>query len=307
MKKTTGSGEKASFYRASTLPELLVFQANYQKFQFARHFHDEFALGLMESGVQKIFCHGRDYFAPAGSLITVNPGDIHDGCSANGAGYKYRILYIPVDLMQEAGSVGLKQNPEVVFKTPVTNDPTFGIQLRRLHCMLDKPARQDRGAQPQQVNENSTAVIRPLAARFSDKKEALEVQTFFYSLLIAFISRHGIEKTEWCKEQFFPGSVMRATEFINDNPEKKLSLDNIAAVAGLSRFHFLRVFKNATGMSPYAYLLHRRLQLAKESIKKKKSLANAAMDAGFADQSHLSRRFKAAYGITLNQYRKTVC
>ncbi len=60
-------------------------------------------------------------------------------------------------------------------------------------------------------------------------------------------------------------------------------------------------------MSPYAYLLHRRLQLAKESIKKKKSLADAAMDAGFADQSHLSRRFKAAYGITLNQYRKTVC
>ncbi len=53
MEKTTGSGEKASFYRTSTLPELLVFQANYRKFQFARHFHDEFALGLMESGVQK--------------------------------------------------------------------------------------------------------------------------------------------------------------------------------------------------------------------------------------------------------------
>ncbi|BCL63244.1 AraC family transcriptional regulator [Desulfomarina profundi] len=313
MEKATGSGEKASFYRASILPELLVFQASYRKFQFARHFHDEFALGVMESGVQKIFCHGRDYFAPTGSLITVNPGDIHDGCSGDGASYKYRILYIPMELMQEAGSVGSGKNREIFFRTPVTHDPAFAIQLRRLHCMLDEPSWKDLKTQPfmpfgyRQSNKNQASAEKFSTVEFSGKKESLEVQTFFYSLLLTFISRHGIEKNDWRKEQVFPYSVMRATEFINDNSEKKLSLDDIAAAAGLSRFHFLRVFKNATGMSPYAYLLHRRLQLAKEGIKKKKSLADAAIDAGFADQSHLSRRFKAAYGITLNQYRKTVC
>ncbi|WP_457576106.1 AraC family transcriptional regulator [Desulfomarina sp.] len=307
MEKIRGSGEKASFYRASILPELFVFQASFHKFQFIRHFHDEFALGLMESGVQKIFCHGRDYFAQAGSLITVNPGDIHDGCSADGAGYKYKILYIPMELMQEAGAGGGKKKPEIYIKTPVTNDPAFGILLRQFHYLLDKSAWLELKTPSPQGNANPAAAERFSEVGVSGKEETLRVQTFFYSLLIAFLARHGIEKNERAKEKFFPDSVMRATEFINDNPEKKISLEDIAAAAGLSRFHFLRVFKKATGMSPYAYLLHRRLQLAKESIKKKKSLTDSALDAGFADQSHLSRRFKAAYGITLHQYRKTVC
>jgi AraC-like DNA-binding protein len=266
--------EKTSFYRVASLPDLLVFQAEYRNFQFDRHFHDDFALGLMESGVQKIYCRGRDFFASAGSLITVNPGEIHDGCSADGSGYIYRILYIPHELVQEAGSPDGKR--EVVFTDPVTRDPVFAARLSRLFSLLDK-------------------------------EDILEVETAFYSLLITFLARHGSEKMQLPGKQVFSDPVFKTCEYINDNAIENLSLDDIAAVAGLSRFHFLRVFKKSTGMSPYAYLLHRRLQLAKEGIRRRKSLADAAIDAGFSDQSHLSRRFKAAYGITLNQYRKAVC
>ncbi len=66
---------------------------------------------------------------------------------------------------------------------------------------------------------------------------------------------------------------------------------------------FLRLFKASTGLSPHAYLMMRRLELAKHLIQQGKTLAQAAYDAGFADQSHLPRHFKAAYGFTPGQFQ----
>ena len=85
-----------------------------------------------------------------------------------------------------------------------------------------------------------------------------------------------------------------------------ISLENIAGAVGLSRFHFLRLFKETTGLPPHAYLIQRRVELARQSIEKGSPLADAAIEAGFADQSHLTRRFKAVYGVTPGEYRKAV-
>ncbi len=85
-----------------------------------------------------------------------------------------------------------------------------------------------------------------------------------------------------------------------------ISLEDIAAVVGLSRFHFLRLFKNTTGFSPHAYLIQRRIELAKQSIEKGQCLTDAAINSGFSDQSHLTRCFKSTLGVTPGQYQKMV-
>jgi AraC-like DNA-binding protein len=78
---------------------------------------------------------------------------------------------------------------------------------------------------------------------------------------------------------------------------RQSSLDEIAREVGVSRFYFLRLFKASTGLSPHAYLMMRRLELAKHLIQQGKTLAQAAYDAGFADQSHLTRHFNSCVWI----------
>lgn len=269
--------DKATLYRAEKLDNLLVFQANYLKFQFSRHAHEDFALGLMEGGIQRFYCRGEDCRAPLGSLITVNAGEVHDGMSADGRAYRYRIIYIPGALMKEIGADMVVSGESPYFRRPVTEDPELAGRLGSVFRLLDE-----------------------------EHIDFLEVQSLFYTLLTTLLARHGT--TTHCGScKIVPEAVDRACAFINDMAGRNITLDDIASAAGLSRYHFLRIFNASTGMTPHSYLLQRRLQLAKVLLKKGSTIADAALDACFADQSHFSRKFKAAFGITPNQYKKAVC
>lgn len=271
--------EKAVLFRAEMLDDLLVFKANYQKFQFCRHAHEDFALGLMEGGTQKFNCCGEEYCAPPGSLISVNAGEVHDGMSADGGEYRYRIIYIPESLLQKVGAEMINDRGQHYFSRPVIVDSMLAESLACLFLLLETSA-----------------------------VDLLELQTLFYGLLAELLTRHGTSSAAVSAHaQQAPRAIERACEFINDMAKENISLDEIAAAAGLSRYHFLRVFNQSLGMTPHAFLLLRRLQLARESIRRGSAIADAALETCFADQSHFSRRFKAAYGITPRQFQKAVC
>lgn len=92
--------------------------------------------------------------------------------------------------------------------------------------------------------------------------------------------------------------LARAKERIDAHPEVPVSLAELAADAGLSRFHLLRAFKAANQLPPHAYRLHRQLHMARRLIMAGHSLVQASHLAGFADQSHLTRHFVSNYGLT---------
>ncbi|MNE23662.1 Arabinose operon regulatory protein [compost metagenome] len=71
----------------------------------------------------------------------------------------------------------------------------------------------------------------------------------------------------------------------------------------LSPFHFARVFRQATGLPPHAWLKQRRLEQARALLKDGCAPSSVAMQLGFADQSHLNRQFKQAYGVAPGEYR----
>ena len=80
--------------------------------------------------------------------------------------------------------------------------------------------------------------------------------------------------------------------------DANMSLDDLAMITGLSRFHLLRVFRAATGLPPHTYFNHMRLRRAKRLLFDGASIADAAAATGFADQSHLNRHFKAMWGVS---------
>jgi AraC-like DNA-binding protein len=96
--------------------------------------------------------------------------------------------------------------------------------------------------------------------------------------------------------------LSRVQERIDDAPARCHALVELAALAGLSRYQTLRGFARMTGLTPHAYVLQRRLDTARRLIRHGSNLADAAVEAGFADQSHMHRVFVRRHGFTPGAY-----
>jgi AraC-like DNA-binding protein len=98
------------------------------------------------------------------------------------------------------------------------------------------------------------------------------------------------------------GAVKRALKHIHDHFCERLSLEDLAAVAQLSVFRFATVFRRRVGVPPHRYICQLRVQRAQALLRDGVPAAIVANQAGFFDQSHLSRHFRSACGMTPGQY-----
>ncbi len=89
-----------------------------------------------------------------------------------------------------------------------------------------------------------------------------------------------------------------ARELVASDPGSRHDLARLAAATGVGRFQVIRDFREVTGLTPTAFIRDHRVRLAERLIRAGETLAGAALAAGFADQSHLSRAFKRAHGFT---------
>ena len=99
----------------------------------------------------------------------------------------------------------------------------------------------------------------------------------------------------------------RAIEFIDAHLAEDISLEALARAAGLSAFHFARLFKRSTGLSPHQYVLRCRVERARGLLmRSKSSIAEVAIAVGFCDQSHLAAHFKRLYGVSPKAFLQQV-
>ena len=270
--------EQAQLWKPEALEGISLFKAKFKHFEFAKHVHNEFAIGIIENGAQKFYHGGSTHLAPSRSIITVNPDEVHDGKTATDTGYQYRMAYIRPELISELLQEMCGSDASLrYFSSPVTFDSQVSAQLLQALKILEYTP-----------------------------DNFLEVQSCFVQAVVDLFIRHGQpnQTPASLKKNYYV--VRKAREFMQERLAENISLEDISHIVGVSRFHFLRLFKSATGLSPHAYLLMRRLEKAKALIEQGRSLAEAAFEAGFADQSHMTRRFKTAYGITPGHYQKVL-
>jgi AraC-like DNA-binding protein len=98
--------------------------------------------------------------------------------------------------------------------------------------------------------------------------------------------------------------LLRARDYILASLQHNVSIDDIAKVANMSKYHFIRQFRQQFGITPHQYVLSCRVNLARRIIESGKSLNQAAFEAGFADDSHLNRHFKRIYGLTPKRFQR---
>jgi len=225
---------------------------------FARHSHDEFGVGIITKGAQRSWSGRGMVEAGQGDLITVNPGEVHDGMPI-GEERAWSMLYF---------------SPERVAS--IVADITEGKNaVRELHA----------------------PVVRDVRAR--DRFLTLYNEPRDESLFLLFDALLGDTRTEPAAP---PGRLRRVRERIDDDPAAAHPLEELASLAGISRFQVIRRFERLTGLTPHAYIVQRRIDLARRLIRSGAGLADTAAAAGFTDQSHLHRAFTARYGMTPGAY-----
>jgi len=229
--------------------------------RFPRHAHDQFGVGLILDGAQSSASGRGTVEAQAGDVITVNPGEVHDGAPIGARGRRWSMLYLAPWRIADAGRESGCRAEE--FAEPVVADRRAAVAVARL----------------------ISAITATSGAALDLAREERELQ-----VLARLLAPEGE------REGGTASGVRQAISLIDDDPTAPVSLADLAGVSGLSRFQVVRGVRRATGLTPHAYLLRRRLELARRDIRAGQSLAETALACGFADQSHMTRLFKRQFG-----------
>ncbi|GGA51678.1 transcriptional regulator [Nitratireductor aestuarii] len=237
---------------------------------FGRHTHDQFGIGVILRGAQKSMSGRGMVEAEAGDVITVNPGEVHDGTPLGASSRAWRMLYF--DPAALAGPI-----------FALTNGDTDSAELSH-------PAMRDAITATYFLS-----LFRAITDLHGGHTE-IEARENLLLMLARLIERRNRERSG------APKSIEQARARIDDDPSAPLSLAELAAIGGVSQFQLLRGFSKMTGLTPHAYLVQRRLQRARQMIAGGTTLADAAQAAGFADQSHMTRLFVRFYGMSPRVY-----
>jgi len=230
---------------------------------FAPHRHDTYGIGITTVGVQTFRYRGVPRISLPGQIHVLHPGETHDGAPATEDGFGYRILHIAPALVQEAMTVKATL-PFVAEPVQRRGGPALG----RVRALLDD------------VNEPMSDL------------ERVETASAVADLLVA-LTGHDTSRGPVDTR-----AVTLAREYLEANLRRQTPASTLESVTGLDRFTLTRHFRRAFGTSPGRYRTTRRVALARAAIESGVTLAEAALDAGFADQAHMTRHFKRTYGLT---------
>jgi len=141
-------------------------------------------------------------------------------------------------------------------------------------------------------------------AQVEMKSARLLIETLCYATMMRLTLRHSTHANIPKDISGSKQKLLLAKEFLDTYPEQDASLQQLATMAGLSQFHFIRQFKKHFDLTPHGYQIQVRLKKAKALLKLGVSAIQVAADCGFHDQSHFSRHFKKALETTPSRFQK---
>lgn len=235
---------------------------------FGRHSHATYAIGVLEHGFEELSIAGRTNVARAGDLVVFNPDTPHTGRPIDNGGWTYRVLYpTPAELADITG------HPAPTLREGVLRDRGVAIQLRDAHEALE---RSDEAA----TRETLRKVLRALCSEFNDPAHCPKPLT---------------------------DDLLKARALLLSDVRNPPSGPELATSLGRGTQNLSRAFARSFGLPPRAYLNQHRLRRAADLLDLGHPIAEVAGRVGFADQSHLTRHFRRARGITPGEYaRKNV-
>jgi AraC-like DNA-binding protein len=252
---------------APPLPGVERLQAFFQGYSFTPHRHDSYAVGMTTTGAQTFDYRGATRRSLPGQVFVLHPDERHDGRAGDEHGFGYRIAYVDPALIIAAAE--MKTLP--FLREPVSADAGLRGAIVGLVGLDDEP-----------IDElSNTCNLVSLADSLA------RVARYAPSLA----SR--VDST----------AMRQVRELLLARPEERTSVDELESASGLTRWQLARQFRKVYGVSLYRFQLLRRLDRARELLGLGRSLADIAQSCGFADQAHLTRKFRDAYGLSPGRWR----
>ena len=262
------------FWRDDALPFIEARAiADGREVCYTRHAHEHFSIGAITAG-RSTYLHEQSAFeVNAGTVVLMNPGDVHACNPIEDQPWSYLMLYVDTpwltDLQHQLGfsdDAAFRR-----FSATHTRDANLFSGLAQLYEVLIDP-------QQDVLRKHSVAVefFTDVQLRLNPVDQPLREPNF---------------------------KLERAADYIRDHCTQNLRLEDICEAAQLSPSYLIRAFKQHYGMTPHAFLVNRRIQFAQDQLRSGKLIADVALEAGFADQAHFQRAFKQHLAATPGQYR----
>ncbi len=235
---------------------------------FEKHYHDTYTIGITYDGLLKLNKANNTANYLKHSCRVNNPGEIHYGVSKE---WSHINFYPKVELLSKIYEEIFFEKRVPLFKEHIINDRILFLKLHNFFLSIY-----------QDKDELQT--------------ESLLIEALSY--LILNYTSYTKGKIEFCGDKKM---IKNSIEYIKNNIDKNITLDELSAVSNLSKYHFLRIFKKELGITPHHFIINEKINYANFLIQKGISLSEASFSAGFSDQSHFTRNFKKFYGQTLKK------
>jgi AraC-like DNA-binding protein len=209
----------------------------------------------------------RDLVAPH-QLVVLDPSSAHSGTPITREPWSGRLVVIELADVT-AGSEGV----EVTFPDPKVGGAAMAKRFIQLHETM-------RSAASRLERESGVAAFLHDMAQFSPVRN------------VEPMTRLDVR------------AVRAAAQHLQDNLAVNVSLDDLARVAGTSKFHLVRQFRAITGVPPHTFQIGQRVRQARRLLETGTAAAEVAVMTGFVDQSHLHRHFTRRLGITPGRYAR---
>lgn len=257
-------------YHSTENKEISLIEANYQSFAFSRHYHLDFHIGLITGGQQKFHYKGASHHVGEGQLVIMPPDELHDGKSMLESGYQTRVFALDPEWFSDLAQ--LKQPSDLLhFKQLIISDQKVFQPLSQLHLLL---------------TDNN---ISQLA------KDCLPYEGFER------LFRHYGSLEQKRAVPLGNQSMATLKEYLLDNLDQPVRLEQLSQLCELSPTQFQRHFKAKVGLTPYAWLSRLRMEQGMKLLKSGVSGTEVAYQVGFYDQAHFSKAFKSTFGVNPSQ------
>ena len=249
---------------------VILSRTSFNNFGFDKHIHEEYAIGVVSKGIMDISFDGSNESIDNKSIMTFNPDTIHSNWASNKSSCTQSAIYLHPSFISKFLDDG-SNSKEIYFKTKLLKDESLAKEL--IQFISDY--------------ENEELSLIDYECRLIE--------------LLNNILHNSIFNTSSKKTS--NSVIFKAKEFMEDNLDLDITLDDIVSQLDVSKFYFAKLFKEQTHFSPHSYLMIKRLEKAKQLLQINTSITTVANNCGFTDQSHLNKRFKKYLGITPKKYQ----
>lgn len=255
------------FWRDPALPHLEAREVmDGRTVCYVPHSHPTFSIGAITGGHSEYLTGSDRFEAVAGTVVLMNPEIVHACNPVNDQPWSYRMLYADTGWLARVQGLAAFRP----FGAVISRDPDLYADLMALFDLL-----------------------------FDDRvgiadKEAGACR--FFSFLAERVDGAGLPMVER------QDALTRAAAYITRHCTRDLRVEEVAVASGLSPSYLIRAFKARYGLSPHAYQTNQRIRVGQAGLRRGEAIVDVALDAGFADQAHFQRVFKAHVAATPGQY-----